>query len=86
MLHDIYHWLSHGASQDVRYFKEHKDELDQKYPYERAEKFSKSIRKLGVNDKVCRALQLHFAHRYRRASRSWTASACSSPRLVRAVG
>ena len=32
----------------VPYFKESKVSLDQKYPYERAEKFNRSIRKLGV--------------------------------------
>lgn len=33
---------------DVRYFKETRDQTDQMYPFERAEKFTKSIRKLGV--------------------------------------
>ena len=33
---------------DARYFKEHKDELDQCYPYDRADKFNKGIRKLGL--------------------------------------
>lgn len=36
---------------DVRFFKETKDKTDQRYPFERAEKFTKIIRKLGVNDK-----------------------------------
>lgn len=36
---------------DVRYFKEVKEAEDQQYPYERAEKFTKIIRKLGVNAK-----------------------------------
>ena len=33
---------------DISFFKESKVSLDQKYPYERAEKFNRSIRKLGV--------------------------------------
>lgn len=33
---------------DISYFKESKGTLDQKYPYERAEKFNRAIRKLGV--------------------------------------
>ncbi|KAL5260221.1 hypothetical protein ACHWQZ_G010367 [Mnemiopsis leidyi] len=33
---------------DARYFKEQKDELDQCYPYERADKFNRGIRKLGL--------------------------------------
>lgn len=33
---------------DTRYFKENKEELDQKYPFERAENFNKGIRKLGL--------------------------------------
>ncbi|KAG5896825.1 hypothetical protein JTB14_032066 [Gonioctena quinquepunctata] len=36
---------------DMRYFSEHKDELNQMYPYERAEKFNVGIRKLGLNQK-----------------------------------
>jgi WASH complex subunit 7 len=39
------------ARQDLRYFKEVKDQTDQRYPFERADKFTKIIRKLGVNDK-----------------------------------
>ena len=39
--------------QDIRFFKENKDACDQKYPYERADKLTKTIRKLGLNDKVC---------------------------------
>eukprot|EP00051_Salpingoeca_urceolata_P019308 m.280544 g.280544 ORF g.280544 m.280544 type:complete len:1394 (+) comp19399_c4_seq16:109-4290(+) len=35
---------------DVRYFREVKDKTDQRYPFERAEKFTKIIRKLGIND------------------------------------
>lgn len=34
---------------DLRYFTEHKNELRQMYPYERAEKFNSSIRQLGLN-------------------------------------
>ncbi|XP_065673596.1 WASH complex subunit 4 isoform X2 [Hydra vulgaris] len=33
---------------DIRYFKESKDECEQKYPFGRAEKFNKGIRKLGL--------------------------------------
>ncbi|XP_022808632.1 WASH complex subunit 4-like [Stylophora pistillata] len=33
---------------DIRFFKETKEQLDQKYPFERAEKFNKGIRKLGL--------------------------------------
>ena len=33
---------------DITFFKESKNTLSQKYPYERAEKFNRSIRKLGV--------------------------------------
>lgn len=33
---------------DVRFFRDEKDSLKSKYPYERAEKFTKAIRKLGV--------------------------------------
>jgi len=33
---------------DISYFKDSKASLDQKYPYERAEKFNRTIRKLGV--------------------------------------
>ena len=36
---------------DARYFKEIKDKTDNMYPFERAEKFTKIIRKLGVNKK-----------------------------------
>ena len=35
-------------SQDIRFFKETKAQIDQKYPFERAEKFNKGIRKLGL--------------------------------------
>ena len=35
---------------DIRFFRERKDELEQRYPYDRAEKFNKDIRKLGVSD------------------------------------
>lgn len=34
--------------QDIRFFKETKAQIDQKYPFERAEKFNKGIRKLGL--------------------------------------
>lgn len=33
---------------DLRYFKDSKEALDQKYPFDRAEKFNKGIRKLGL--------------------------------------
>ncbi|CAB3987009.1 WASH complex subunit 4-like, partial [Paramuricea clavata] len=33
---------------DIRYFKEIREETGQKYPFERAEKFNKGIRKLGL--------------------------------------
>eukprot|EP01137_Pigoraptor_chileana_P013132 Opistho-2@66313 len=33
---------------DMRFFKDSKDSIDQKYPFDRAEKFNKAIRKLGV--------------------------------------
>ncbi|CAG9826231.1 unnamed protein product [Diabrotica balteata] len=35
---------------DLRFFSEHKLELNQMYPYERAEKFNIGIRKLGLNE------------------------------------
>lgn len=34
--------------QDIRFFKETKAQSDQKYPFERTEKFNKGIRKLGL--------------------------------------
>ncbi|XP_031573328.1 WASH complex subunit 4-like [Actinia tenebrosa] len=34
---------------DIRFFRESKEQLDQKYPFERAEKFNKGIRKLGLS-------------------------------------
>jgi len=34
---------------DVRYFREIREKTDQRYPYDRAEKFTKIIRKLGTN-------------------------------------
>lgn len=34
---------------DLRFFAEHKNEFNQMYPYERAEKFHFGIRKLGLN-------------------------------------
>lgn len=33
---------------DIRYFRENKAQLEQKYSYERADKFNKGIRKLGL--------------------------------------
>jgi len=33
---------------DIRFFKEKKDELDSKYPFDRAVKFNREIRKLGL--------------------------------------
>ena len=33
---------------EIRWFTENKEQLDSKYPYERAEKFTRDIRKLGV--------------------------------------
>eukprot|EP00039_Didymoeca_costata_P001169 m.50316 g.50316 ORF g.50316 m.50316 type:complete len:1190 (+) comp10662_c0_seq1:292-3861(+) len=36
---------------DVRYYKEIRDKTDQLFPFERAEKFTKLIRKLGLNEK-----------------------------------
>jgi hypothetical protein len=33
---------------DIRYFKTEKDALDQKYPFDRADKFNRDIRKLGT--------------------------------------
>lgn len=35
--------------QDLRFFRENHAETDQRYPYDRAEKFNKGIRKLGVS-------------------------------------
>lgn len=35
---------------DLRFFSEHRTELNQMYPYERAEKFNVGIRKLGLNE------------------------------------
>lgn len=34
---------------EIRFFRDHKFDLDHKYPYERAEKFIRSLRKLGVS-------------------------------------
>lgn len=36
-------------SKDLRYFRENKEKLEQKYPSERANKFNKGIRNLGLN-------------------------------------
>lgn len=33
---------------DIRYFRENKTRLEQKYSYDRADKFNKGIRKLGL--------------------------------------
>jgi len=33
---------------DIKYFKENKDRLNQRYPFERAKKFFINIRKLGI--------------------------------------
>ncbi|XP_066561354.1 WASH complex subunit 4 [Amia ocellicauda] len=33
---------------DIRFFRETKDQTDQKYPFDRAEKFNRGIRKLGI--------------------------------------
>jgi WASH complex subunit 7 len=33
---------------DIRYFKEKREELDNQYPYDRAEKFNRDIKKLGM--------------------------------------
>ncbi|KAK9889027.1 hypothetical protein WA026_004312 [Henosepilachna vigintioctopunctata] len=35
---------------DLKFFSEHKGELNQMYPYERAEKFNYGIKKLGLNE------------------------------------
>lgn len=35
---------------DIKYFKENKDQLNNRYPYDRAFKFNKDIRKLGLVD------------------------------------
>eukprot|EP01111_Echinosteliopsis_oligospora_P016308 TRINITY_DN6722_c0_g1_i1.p1 TRINITY_DN6722_c0_g1~~TRINITY_DN6722_c0_g1_i1.p1 ORF type:complete len:602 (+),score=102.79 TRINITY_DN6722_c0_g1_i1:173-1807(+) len=35
---------------DIKYFKESKDSLDNRYPFDRSKKFNKDIRKLGVTD------------------------------------
>ncbi|XP_019764988.1 WASH complex subunit 4 isoform X2 [Dendroctonus ponderosae] len=43
---------------DLRHFADHKKELQQMYPYERAEKFNKGIRKLGLPDGVQTYLDL----------------------------
>lgn len=37
-------------TKDARYFREHQAKLNQKYPFDRASKFNKSIRKLGMPD------------------------------------
>ena len=35
---------------DIRFFKENREKLDNQYPYERAEKFNRDIKKLGVTE------------------------------------
>lgn len=35
---------------DIKFFKEKKNTINNQYPYDRASKFNKEIRKLGVND------------------------------------
>lgn len=35
---------------DLRYFCDNKNDIDQMYPYERAEKFSQNIRNLGLTE------------------------------------
>jgi WASH complex subunit 7 len=35
---------------DIKFFKENKDQIDNRYPFERSKKFNKDIRKLGVTD------------------------------------
>ena len=40
--------ISSKLIKDARFYKMNKDQLDSKYPYERAEKFIKAVRKLGL--------------------------------------
>lgn len=35
---------------DIRYFREAKTALEQKYPFERGDKYNRGIRKLGLTD------------------------------------
>eukprot|EP00048_Salpingoeca_helianthica_P015476 m.226982 g.226982 ORF g.226982 m.226982 type:complete len:1195 (+) comp17088_c0_seq1:325-3909(+) len=35
---------------DIRFFREERGKMDQRFPFERAERFTKTIRKLGVNE------------------------------------
>lgn len=37
--------------QDIKYFRQARHKTDQQYPFERASKFTKAIRQLGVNSK-----------------------------------
>jgi WASH complex subunit 7 len=37
-------------SRDVRFYNENREKLDNKYPFERAEKFLRDIKKLGTTD------------------------------------
>ncbi|XP_022901254.1 WASH complex subunit 4 [Onthophagus taurus] len=43
---------------DIRFFTEHKSELNQMYPFERAEKFNIGIKKLGLNEEGLSPLDL----------------------------
>lgn len=43
---------------DLKFFTEHKNEFNQMYPYERAEKFNFGIRKLGLNSEGLSYLDL----------------------------
>lgn len=55
---------------DLRHFADHKKEFQQMYPYERADKFNKGIRKLGLPDGAESYLDLfrkvitHIGNRY----------------------
>uniref|UniRef100_A0A673GME4 WASH complex subunit 4 n=1 Tax=Sinocyclocheilus rhinocerous TaxID=307959 RepID=A0A673GME4_9TELE len=40
--------IKYRLIKDIRFFRETKDQTDQKYPFERAEKFNRGIRKLGL--------------------------------------
>lgn len=43
---------------DLRFFCDKKNEIDQMYPYERAEKFNQAIRTLGITDEGLSYLDL----------------------------
>eukprot|EP00753_Platysulcus_tardus_P017866 PLAT6610.1.p1 GENE.PLAT6610.1~~PLAT6610.1.p1 ORF type:complete len:1231 (-),score=773.83 PLAT6610.1:251-3664(-) len=47
-LHDDY--IKSYLSKERRWYKKHKEEVDNRYPFERAMAFNKDIRKLGVTD------------------------------------